>query len=210
MAYLQLGAVDASNFNSTSYPGICKPSNLATLAIFKNLQAQLNRVAQGLGLDKITVDGDIGNAVLLLLSQISANLSQGGVSVDPARNILMQAGAYGVVDAASNADTLAGAAQGVADQMTVPPSISQPTSGSGSTLVSSAGAVTHVSTPTPAQASLLDSLSDLSTPELLGIAGGLGLLAYFASKKPARARISSRASARSHRSSRRSPRRRSR
>jgi hypothetical protein len=211
MAYMQLGSVDPSHFNCTKYPGICKPSDSATLAIFKNLQAQLNRVAQGLGLSKISVDGDIGNDVLSLISQISANMSQGGVSADPARNILIQAGAYSSVDAASNADTLANACVAAASQMNVPAKITQPASGS-STLVSASGAEQKVSTPTPASASILDSLGGLSTTEMLAIGAGLGAIAYVVGKKPKRgaggAKSSRKTSARARsRSSRRSPRR---
>lgn len=185
MAYMQLGAVDPSHFNCTKYPGICKPSDFATLAIFKNLQAQLNRVAQALGFKKVTVDGDIGSGVTSLLSQIAANLSQGGVSVDPARNILIQAGGYQPTEAAANADTLGNAAQGVADQMSVPAKISQPSSGS-SVLVSATGAETSISTPTPASASLLDSLGGLgglSATTILALAAGAGVLVYMAESK---------------------------
>lgn len=203
MAYLQLGDVPTSSFNSTSFPGVCKPSDTATLAIFKNLQAQLNRVAQGAGISKISVDGDIGNDTLMLLSAIGAFLAQGGVSADPARNILMQASSQGCVGVATQADTLGAAAQGVADQMSVPPKVSQPSSGS-STLVSSGGTVTHVSTPTPASASISDALAGMDTTTLLALAAGAGAIIYFTGKpKRGSARTSTK-------SSRRHARRRSR
>lgn len=202
MAYLQLGVVDTSHFNSTTYPGTCKPSDSDTLAIFKNLQAQLNRVAQGLGFAKISVDGDIGPGTLGLLSQIATNISSGGVSADPARNILAQTSGYTCVDVASNADMLGSAAQGMADQMSVPPKITQPSSGS-STLVSSGGTVTHVSTPTPASASLTDALAGMDTTTLLALAAGAGAIIYFTGKPK-------RGTRKSTKSSRRHARRRSR
>ncbi len=186
MAYLQLGSIDPSNFNSTKYPGICKPSNTTTLAAFKNLQAQLNRVAQAIGASKVTVDGDLGPGTLSLLSAVAANLSQGGVSVDPARNILIQAGAYSCVDAAQNADTLGNAAQGVADQMGVSSKISQPSGGS--SLVSATGIESRVTTPTPASASIVDALglSGMDSTTMLLLLGGLGAVVYFTGPKKGR------------------------
>lgn len=200
MAYLQLGVVDTSHFNSTKYPGVCNPSDSDTLAIFKNLQAQLNRVAQGLGLTKITVDGSIGPGTVALLAQIAANITSGGVSADPARNILAQTSGYTCVDVASNADMLGSAAQGMADQMSVPTQVQQPSATS--TLVSSAGVVSKIRTPTPAAtASLTDMLAGVDQTTLLALAAGAGAIIYFTGK-PKRG-------ARSTKSSRRASRRRS-
>lgn len=182
MAYLQLGDIDASHFNTTKYPGTARPADTATLAVFKNMQAQFNRIAQAIGATKISVDGDIGAGTLSLLGKIAANLGQGGVSVDPARNILMQAAGYSAADVAAHADTLGNAAQGVADQMKVPGKISQPSSGS-SLLVSATGVEGKVSTPTPASASLMDAFGNMDTTTMLVVAGGIGAAVYFSGKK---------------------------
>lgn len=183
MSYLQLGSVDASSFNATKYPGIAKPSDVATLGIFKNLQAQLNRVGQGLKLSKISVDGDIGPGVIRLLGQIKSILGAGGVSADPARNILIQADTSSAAAVAAQADILGNAANGVADQMSVPAKVSQPAPiGGTSTLVGASGAESRVSTPTPAAAGLLDAFGGLSTTEMVVAAGAVGAIVYFAGK----------------------------
>jgi lysozyme family protein len=183
MPYIGLGTIDTSHFNSTKYPGICKPSDLPTLTLFKNLQAQLNRIAQAAALSKVTVDGDIGPGTIALLQKVAAWLGQGGVSVDPARNILIQADTSSCVAVASNADTLGNAANGVANTLGVPSKITQPSSGS-STLVSSSGQVIKVNTPTPAaSAGLLGALGGLDTTTLLLIAAGLGAAVYFTGPK---------------------------
>jgi hypothetical protein len=196
VAFLQLGTVDDNQFNSTTYPGICRPSNKGALAIFKNLQAQLNRVAQGAGLSKITVDGDLGNATLALFGKIAAFLSQGGVSIDPARNMLIQAGAYGCVEIARNADALAMAATGVANQMNIPPKISQPSGVS--TIAMPGGGTQKITTPTPAAASLVDSLSGMDPTTLLMAAGAVGAVIYFSGGKGKRSSRASTKSSRRH------------
>lgn len=186
MPYLQLGSVDASNFNSTKYPGVCKPSNTATLQTFKTLQAQLNRLAEGLSLTKITVDGDIGAGTVGLLSSVKSVLGQGGVSVDPARNILIQADASSCTAVASNADLLGDAAKGVADQMGVSSTISQPKPpGGSSTLVSASGLESRVTTGTPASNGIADmiGLGGVDTTTLVLLAAGLGAAVYFTGPK---------------------------
>jgi hypothetical protein len=72
--YVAIGDIVAADFNSTKYPGICKPSNYATLEKFKELQRQANRYAAAKGLpDRVTVDGDIGPAVIALVAKATAH-----------------------------------------------------------------------------------------------------------------------------------------
>lgn len=183
MSYMGIGDVASSSFNTTKYPGIAKPGDVATMATFKNLQAQLNRVAQGLTLSKVSVDGDIGPGTKSLLDQVKSLFAAGGVSVDPARNILMQADTSSVAAIAGQADTLGNAAQAVADQMSVPTKISQPAPIAGTgTIVLPSGTEQRVSVPTPAAASLLDGLGGLSSTELLVAAGAVGAIVYFTGK----------------------------
>ena len=72
MTYLpSLGASDAApSFNTTKYPGICKPENQQTLDMVFELQRQLNRVAQVRGLKKISIDGDIGPGTVGLFNSV--------------------------------------------------------------------------------------------------------------------------------------------
>jgi len=210
--YLQLGLnqeLGAVSFNSTTYPGTCKPSDLSTLAIFKNLQAQLNRVATGynalLGhsVPLVSVDGDIGPGTMQMFEQVQAWLTADTSSSGYATAaMIMQQDTSSCSAVASNAEALVPALQSVADSLSVPASISQPSSGS-SGLVSSSGKTTTVHTPTPANSSIATSLTDmvagLDTTTLLLIAAGAGAFIYFTgrprkakgSKRPSRRRRSS-------------------
>ena len=68
MGYLGLGTLSSTNYctvknpqgNCKPLPGIAKPMDVSTLNVFKDLQNQLNRVAQATGGSKIQVDGRIG------------------------------------------------------------------------------------------------------------------------------------------------------
>lgn len=71
MTYLPtMGATDmvVPSFNTTKYPGTCKPANAPTLELVYELQRQLNRVAQMRKLTKIAVDGDIGPGTVKLFN----------------------------------------------------------------------------------------------------------------------------------------------
>jgi hypothetical protein len=57
-------------FNTTKFPGICKPMNKATLDVTVVFQRQLNRVAQVKGFPKIAADGDIGTLTLALFRKV--------------------------------------------------------------------------------------------------------------------------------------------
>ena len=59
--------------------GICKPMDVATLDLFKELQRQLNRVAQARGYSKIDVDGRIGAGTVSLYQKA---MNQTGLSCD--------------------------------------------------------------------------------------------------------------------------------
>lgn len=77
----QLGGLGDTNFGSvvpnfcsvaspkpgcSPIPGVVKPMDAATLDLFKELQRQLNRVAQAKGYPKIDVDGRIGPGTVKL------------------------------------------------------------------------------------------------------------------------------------------------
>jgi len=197
VAYLELGLGSVS-FNSTSYPGTCKPSDLATLAIFKNLQAQLNRIVYaynkitGNNAALISVDGDIGPGTMQQVEEVQALLTADtSMDVYPTAGMIKAQSTSSCSDVANNAETLVAAAQAVADTIGAPASISQPSSGS-STLVSSMGKSTTVHTPTPANngiaTSLTDLVSGLDTTTLLLLAAGAGAVIYYSGKKGRRSK----------------------
>ena len=88
--------------------GICKPMDTATLAVYRDLQAQANRVAHVRGLAKIDVDGRIGPETVALVE-----------------GIMMAS--YGQCDqVAAIADELAQAIRGTADAIGAPADVSAP------------------------------------------------------------------------------------
>lgn len=64
------GALTPADFNSTRYPGICKPMNQRALNFITELQRQLNRLAHVKGVAKIGVDGDVGPKTINLLTAL--------------------------------------------------------------------------------------------------------------------------------------------
>lgn len=155
-------------FNSTKYPGVCKPSNERTLAMFKDLQSQLNRVAQAKGIPKIAVDGDIGPGTIKLMTSAA-----------------MIAAGTGCSSVASAAVPFTGAARVIADAAGAPATVVSPAPARPSTLVSATGA--EVLAPAPGYGgSLVDSWNQLSMPmriAALGALGGLGYYVYKSSSK---------------------------
>lgn len=71
--YLSMGDTGGESgvtWNSTKAPGTCKPSDFSTLAKFKALQEQMNRVAKMKGFPTIAVDGDLGPGTVSLFNKI--------------------------------------------------------------------------------------------------------------------------------------------
>src|SRR5262245_29618696 len=64
MTYFPMGDGDPIAFNSTKYPGVCKPMNETTLQAVYSLQNAGNRVAKMKGGKLIARDGDIGPGTL--------------------------------------------------------------------------------------------------------------------------------------------------
>jgi len=114
MTYLPtMGSIDASNFNSTKYPGICKPTNRPTLDSIVEMQNQLNRVAQKLYVTKIAPDGDVGPATVGLFGKVR--------KIAP-----VLAPMSNCIDVAQNADLIADAARAFANMAGVPATVSAP------------------------------------------------------------------------------------
>jgi hypothetical protein len=117
MSYYQgMGALPAASWCSPANPqgrcrpiaGICKPMDTTTLAVYRDLQAQANRVAHARGLAKIDVDGRIGPDTVALVESVTM-------------------ASYGQCDqVAAIADELAQAIRGTADALGAPASVSAP------------------------------------------------------------------------------------
>ena len=71
--YLSMGDTGGEagvTWNSTKVAGTCKPSDFGTLAKFKALQEQMNRVASKKNYATIPVDGDLGPGTVALFNKI--------------------------------------------------------------------------------------------------------------------------------------------
>lgn len=158
MGYLgsALGDITAADFVNRS--GNCKPTNFATLAKFKALQTQLNRVAHAKGLPKIAVDGDIGPGTIKLLA--SATGGNAGATCSTIAPI---------------AEALTAQVEAIANAAGAPAKVSSPAPPSPPAIIN---ATTGVITPQPVSASLTDALGRMSTTQMLVIAAALGGGAY--------------------------------
>lgn len=148
--------MQASDFNCTRYPGVCKPTNANALAITQECQRQLNRVAQAKGLAKITVDGDVGPKMLALAK------SAMGVT-------------GGVKELALGVDSLSVMAATVATSNNVPATVSQP-----KPIVQPSYIPPGAPAPIPVAAAggIIPPLFGLSSTNTLILVGAVGLIAY--------------------------------
>lgn len=165
-------------FNSTKFPGICKPMDKATLDVVVIFQNNLNRVAQMKGFSKIAPDGDIGPATLALFRSVQA--ASGGsvagngsscVGIGPDLNDINR-------QVAALADSLGAPAKVSGPAPIAPPSFVTPT---GQT----------VAVPNAGAGSIFDVVKNMSTPMKLTLAGlgvGIGYFAFFATNRARRAR----------------------
>lgn len=163
-------AGDALLFNSTKYPGICKPSNTYTLGKFRNLQLQLNRAAQAKGIStRIAIDGDIGPGTISLCSKVIGTPANAACSA-----IATMAVAHAAV--ASAIATAAG----------VPAQVTTPTPPRPSTLVLPNGGEIAAPPSSAIAANLSAQWNALSAPMKVagvGVAAALSFVAYKAVKK---------------------------
>lgn len=154
----------AADFNSTRYPGICKPTNAAALQAVLELQRQMNRVAQSKGFTKIQVDGDVGPGSLALYAKIDGTT--------PGSCLVL----------AMAAPALAARYKATADASGVPAMVAQPSPSSTPSYVTATGKSVSVSTP---ESGIGGAFNGLSTPMKLAVAGAaiaVGL-AVFGKKK---------------------------
>src|SRR5262245_6418938 len=147
MGYISMGDVATDSFNSTKYPGVCKPSTVATLAVFKRLQAQLNRVASVKGIATIAVDGDVGAGTVGLYASLKSALisyasSSKDISFAFAGVAQLTAAGGSCTSIASVADVIADVADAYADSLGASASPPAPKPIAPPTLVSKTGVET--------------------------------------------------------------------
>lgn len=157
--------------------GVCKARNFTAMNYAKNLQTQLNRVAQVKGFGKIGIDGDIGSSTLALFAKVQA-ASSGQVMGDASDCILI----------AGDSDVLGDQVKTLADNLKAPAVVSGPLLGgnkAGSIITKSGKKVMAPG----ASASILDSFGEMGGTQklvLLGLLGGIGYMAFKSTKKKRR------------------------
>jgi len=161
------GSISASDFNSTKFPGICKPTNFDALDKFKEMQRQLNRIAQVKRMTMIAVDGDIGPSTLRLVQSTGPYMMVPHVGVDPASCSFV----------AMNALVIAAQAKSAADAAGVPAKISQPRPSSPPSIVTPSGAIV------PQKTSIFDAFENMSTPMMLVLGAAVVGGAYYFTRK---------------------------
>lgn len=174
MTYLPaLGAIDASNFNSTRYPGVCKPTNKPTMDAVVLMQNQLNRVAHKQGITKIAPDGDVGPATVGLVNKV--------------KNIILDTATPSsrCIDVAQNADLIANNARMFADTASVPASVSAPKPARPPSFIAPSGKEIVPPPPpgTGLAAALPGPLKNMSMPMLLLLGAAVIGAGYYFTKK---------------------------
>ena len=197
MAFFQtLGDLAPSDWNSTKYPGVCKPTNFTSLGLFQELQMQLNRLADHMGLKKVGVDGDLGPGTLKLLAQCKAKGLGMPFPIDTCSQV------------AKTAVQITTILRGTADSFGVPAKVSAPAVWHPATIVTPAG--DEVKAPEEFQRNASPGLSGaLGGAGTVVAIGALGAIVYMLHKdrKGARGKSARGRSMRRSRRSRRSRRR---
>lgn len=157
------GGTSTSASDFTAVAGVCKPQNFPALEAARELQRQLNRVAQMKGWSKASVDGAIGPGTLALFKKVQ-QVAAGSVMGDPSS----------CMGVAPDVDVLGAQVRAVADTLGAPATVSGPLSLAPPTIVTKSG-----KTIVAPDAGLLGSVASMSGIEklaLLGVAGGIGYL----------------------------------
>lgn len=154
-----------SSADFTAVSGVCKPKNFPALKTTQEMQRQLNRVAQVKGYSKISVDGAVGPGTLALFQKVQA-ISAGQVMGDPSS----------CMGVAPDVDVLGAQIKTLADGMGAPATVSDPISIVPPTIQTNSGK--KVPVPDSGIWASLAALSGIEKVALLGVAGGLGYLAF--------------------------------
>lgn len=164
------GGTSTSAADFTNVGGVCKPQNFPALTASRELQNQLNRVAQMKGFSKTSADGAIGPGTLALFKQVQS-ISAGAVMGDPSS----------CTGIAPDVDVLGGQVKAVADTLGAPATVSGPIFSNPPSILTKSG-----KTLVPPDAGVLGALAGLSGVEkiaIVGLAGGIGYLLMTGTKK---------------------------
>lgn len=185
--YVPMGDVAASEFNATKYTGVCKPTTFAALAIFKGLQAQLNRVAAVTGSKPIMIDGDIGPGTVGLYAAVKGALVEFATTMADSNRLGIATqlkGATSCIQIATIADVITKVAKTYADSKNAPASVPGPAPVKLPTIITPSGNEVAVSSSMALTAKIFGR--PLSTIEMLAVAavgGGVGYMLYKSRKK---------------------------
>ncbi len=166
------GGATTSAADFITVGGICKPRNVPALEAVRELQRQMNRVAQMKGFGKTAVDGAVGPGTLALFRQVQS-VASGSVMGDPSSCMTV----------APDADVLAAQIRAVADSLGAPTLVSGPVALTVPTIVTASGKVVA---PPVADAGILASIASMPPIQkvaLAGVAGGIGYLLFTQAKK---------------------------
>lgn len=155
-------SLTADDFNCTKYPGVCKPTNLTALSRIRELQMQMNRVAQLRGVAKIGVDGDVGPGTIKLYSTLQ------GVSV----------GSINAITIATSAPYESKTFMDIADAAGIPTTVPQPAPATQPSIINTTTGL-EIPVPTPESSGVVAAFSGMSTAQKVifaGLLGGVGLL----------------------------------
>lgn len=150
--------------------GVCKPQNFPALDATREMQRQLNRVAQVKGFAKTAVDGAVGPGTLALFTKVQG-VSGGQVMGTPSS----------CMGVAPDVDVLGAQIKLLADSLGAPATVDGPVTLAPATIVTKSG-----KTLVAPDAGLLGAVASLSGVEklaLLGALGGIGYLLLSGDKK---------------------------
>lgn len=150
--------------------GICKPRNLPALAAVRELQNQMNRVAQVKGYAKTAADGAVGPGTLALFRLVQSAAS-GSVMGDPTS----------CMGVAPDADVLGAQVKAYADSLGAPATVAGPLTPSIPTILTKSN-----KTVVAPDAGLLASVASLSSIEKVALAGVVGGIVYLVATRKKR------------------------
>ena len=166
----------------TTISGVCYATSSDVLSTFKNLQRQMNRVADKMGTAKIGVDGQIGPQTIALLSAIKSSPLTSGGTAAAWQNFIANQDTSSCSAIAAQAITLAQMIGAMADSLGVPSSVTSPAPASTPVIANGSGQLV----PQGPAASLGDTWNNLSSATKLvagAVAVGAIVLATKKSKK---------------------------
>lgn len=155
------GGSSISSDDFTARAGVCKPNNLTALSYVKELQRQLNRVAQAKGFPRVGVDGEIGPGTLSLFAKVQAAAGGSQIMGTPSS----------CLGVAPDADVLSAQVQSYADSIRAPVKASPPLGIKAPTIVKPNGVEV-------AEAGVMDAFGQLPTLEKLAVVSVLGGIGY--------------------------------